>query len=70
MSRVKNICDRARSLWLRVVRATDPADGVPNNELSRLIDGKNDTGANFEAPRFDIEARLARWESYSPPRFN
>jgi len=72
MSRVKDVCDRARSLWLRVVRSTHPVDDVENNELNRLIDGKNKViaGANVEASRFDIETRLSRWESYTPPRFN
>ena len=72
MSRVKDVCDRARSLWLRVVRSTYPVDDVENNELYRLIDGKNKviTGTNFEASRFDIETRLSRWESYTPPNVN
>ena len=68
MSRVKDVCDRARSLWLRVVRSTHPVDDV--DELNRLTDGKNKviTGTNLEASRFDIEAGLSRWESYKPPR--
>lgn len=72
MSRVKDVCDRARSLWLRVVRSTRPVADVENDELYRLIDGKNKviTGTNFEASRFDIETGLSRWESYTPPRFN
>ena len=72
MSRVKDVCDRARSLWLRVVRSTHPVDDVENDGLYRLIDGKNKviTGANVEASRFDIEIRLSRWESYKPPNRN
>ena len=70
MSQVKDVCDRARSLWLRVVRSTHPVDDVGNDELYRLIDGKNITGANFEASRFDIKTRLSRWESYTPPNVN
>ncbi|WP_147377815.1 hypothetical protein [Mesorhizobium waimense] len=72
MSQVKDVCDRARSLWLRVVRSTHPVDDVENDELYRLIDGKNkvNTGTNFEASRFDIETRLSRWESYKPPNVN
>ena len=72
MSRVKDVCDRARSLWLRVVRSTHPVDDVENNELYRLIDGKNKviTGTNFEVSRFDIKTRLSRWESYTPPNVN
>lgn len=72
MSRVKDVCDRARSLWLRVVRSTYPVDDIENNGLYRLIDGKNkdNTGTNFEASRFDIETRLSRWESYKPPNRN
>ena len=72
MSRVKDVCDRARSLWLRVVRSTHPVDDVENDELYRLIDGKNKviTGTNFEASRDDIETGLSRWESYKPPNFN
>lgn len=71
MSRVKDVCDRARSLWLRVVRSIH-VDDVENDELYRLIDGKNkdNTGTNFEASRFDIETRLSRWESYKPPNRN
>ena len=71
MSRVKDVCDRARSLWLRVARSTHPVDDVGNDGLYRLIDGKNKviTGTNFEASRYDIETGLSRWESYSPPRF-
>lgn len=72
MSRVKDVCDRARSLWLRVVRSTHPVDDVENDELYRLIDGKNKviTGTNFEASRFDIKIALSRWESYTPPNVN
>ncbi|MBA1140250.1 hypothetical protein [Mesorhizobium neociceri] len=72
MSRVKDVCDRARSLWLRVVRSTRPVDDVENDELYRLIDGKNKviSGPNFEASRFDIETDLSRWESYKPPNRN
>ena len=73
MSRVKDVCDRARSLWLRVVRSTHPVEDVEKTTgLYRLVDGKNKliTGTNFEAsPRRDIEAGLSRWESYKPPRF-
>src|SRR6188768_2503891 len=39
MSRVKDVCDRARSLWLRVLRSTHPVDDVENDGLYRLIDG-------------------------------
>ena len=70
MSRVKDVCDRARSLSLRVVRSTHSVEKTTG--LYRLIDGKNKviTGTNFEAsPRRDIEAGLSRWESYKPPRF-
>ena len=72
MSQVKDVCDRARSLWLRVVRSTHPVDDVEKDELYRLIDGKNkvNTGTNFEASRFDIETRLSRWASYTPPNVN
>ena len=72
MSRVKDVCDRARSQWLRVVRSTHPVDDVENDELYRLIDGRNkvNTGTNFEASRFDIETRLSRWASYTPPNVN
>ena len=72
MNRVKDVCDRARSLWLRVVRSTHPVDDVEKDELYRLIDGKNkvNTGTNFEASRFDIETRLSRWASYTPPNVN
>ena len=72
MSRVKDVCDRARSLWLRVARSTHPVDDVGNDGLYRLIDGKNKviTGTNFEASRDDIETGLSRWESYNPPRFS
>ena len=72
MIRVKDVCDRAQSLWLRVVRSTNPVDDVENNELYRLIDGKNKviTGTNFEVSRFDIKTRLSRWESYTPPNVN
>ena len=70
MNRVKDVCDRARSLWLRVVRSTHPVDDVENNEPYRLIDGKNITGTNFEASRFDIKTRLSRWEGYTPPNVN
>ena len=71
MSRVKDVCDRARSLWLRVARSTHPVDDVENDGLYRLIDGKNKviTGTNVEASRDDIETSLSRWESYNPPRF-
>ena len=69
MSRVKDVCDRARSLWLRVVRSTHSVEKTTG--LYRLIDGKNKviTGTNFEASRYDIETGLSRWESYKPPRF-
>ena len=69
MSRVKDVCDRARSLWLRVVRSVDDVEKTTG--LYRLIDGKNKviTGTNFEASRDDIETSLSRWESYNPPRF-
>lgn len=72
MSLIKDVCDRARSLWLRVVRSTRPVADVENDELYRLIDGKNkgNTAADVEPSRFDIETRLSRWESYTPPRFN
>ena len=72
MSHVKDVCDRARSLWLRVRRSTHPVDDVKNDELYRLIDGKNkdNTGTNFEASRFDIGTRLSRWVSYTPPNVN
>ena len=72
MSRVEDVCDRARSLWLRVVRSTHPVDDVENDELYRLIDGKNKVinGTNFEASRDDIETGLSRWESYKPPNLN
>jgi hypothetical protein len=72
MNRVKDVCDRARSLWLRVVRSTHSVDDVENNEFYRLIDGKNKVvaGTNFEASRFDIKTRLSRWESYTPPNVN
>ena len=56
-----------------MVRSTHPVvDDVENNELYRLIDGKNKviTGTNFEASRFDIKTRLSRWESYTPPNVN
>ena len=71
MSRVKHVCARARSLWLRAVRSTHPDDDVENDRLHGLIDGKKKviTGANFEASRDDIETGLSRWESYKPPRF-
>lgn len=72
MSRVKDVCDRARSLWLRVVRSTRPVDDEVD-ELYRLIDVKNKVisgGTNFEASRFDIETDLSRWESYKPPNRN
>ena len=71
MSRVKDVCDRARSLWLRVARSTHPVDDVENDGMYRVIDGKNKviTGTNFEASRYDIETALSRWESYKPPRF-
>ena len=69
MSRVKDVRDRARSLWLRVVRSTHPVDDVENDGLYRLIDGKNKviTGTNVVASRDDIETGLSRWESYKPP---
>lgn len=72
MIRVKDVCDRARLLWLRVVQLTHSVADAENNDLYRLIDGENkdNTGASLEASRFDIEARLARFESYTPPRFN
>ena len=73
MIRVKDVCDRAQSLWLRVVRSTHAVDDVEKTKgLYRLIDGKNKliTGTNFEASRFDIETRLSRWESYKPPNRN
>ena len=71
MSRVKDVCDRARSLWLRVVRSTHPVDDV-EDELYQLIDGKTNViaGTNFQASRFDIETHLSRWESYKPPNRN
>ncbi|MBM2715304.1 hypothetical protein JQK88_29670 [Mesorhizobium caraganae] len=49
-----------------------PVDDVENNELYRLIAGKNKviTGTNFEAFRFDIKTRLSRWEGYTPPNVN
>jgi hypothetical protein len=55
-----------------VVRSTHPVDDVENDELYRLIHGKNKViaGTNFEASRFDIETRLSRWESYTPPNVN
>jgi hypothetical protein len=67
VSRVENVCDRARSLWRRVVRSTYAADDV--DWLNRLIDGKDKVidGTDFEASRFDIETRLSRWESFNPP---
>ena len=70
MSMVKDVCDRARSLWLGVARWTHPADKV--DELNRLIDGKNKdiSGTNFEASRFDIETDLSRWEVGKPTNFN
>ena len=72
MSQVKDVCDRARSLWLRVRRSTHPVDDVKNDELYRLIDGKNKdiSGTNFEASRFDIETDLSRWEVGKPTNFN
>ena len=71
MSRVKDVCDRAQSLWLRVVRSTHPVDDA-EDELYWLIDGKTKViaGTNFHASRFDIEAHLSRWESYKPPNRN
>jgi len=46
MSMIKDVCDRARSLWLRVVRSTHPANDVDG--LNRLIDGKNRTHSACE----------------------
>ncbi len=70
MSRVKDVCDRTRSLWLRVRRSTQTADDV--DELNRLIDGENKvtTGTNFEAARFDVETHQTRWHVGKPINFN
>ena len=62
MSRVKDVCDRARSLWLRVVRSTHPVDDV-EDELYRLIDGKTNVIAGTTATVVQQAARpfLPRW---------
>jgi hypothetical protein len=70
MSRVKDVFERARSLWLRVLRSTDAVDNVENDKPDRLFDGRDSVGTKFEPSRFDIETGLSRWESYTPTRFN
>lgn len=70
MTWVKDVCDRAQSLWLRVVRSAHAVDDV--DEVNRVIDGKDKVipGTNFKASRFDIATDLSRWEVGKPANFN